>query len=180
MSRITGVSELDDVLLRVKAAKDRDEYDTTMRDLFAIAPNYIEEISRLYDSDTYHKQPLIWCLIGQTSKPAMKLFSKAINDKDQYTRWAASEALSRFKTLEASKLLVESLKDRSHLVKGIAVRSMSKFRNPDAIPQLEKISASKYLQNSAPGIVKDARKALQYCKNSPDKRMQTDLPTAVR
>ena len=137
-----------------------------MGDLFAIAPDYIAEISHLYDSDTYYRQPLVWCLIGQTSKPAMKLFSKAIKDKDQYTRWAACEALVKFRTLEASKLLVESLKDRSFLVKGVAVRSMSKFRNPDAIPQLEKISASKYLENNAPGIVRDAREALRYCKNA--------------
>lgn len=166
MNQITGIEGLDEVLNRLTAAKDRDEHDSIMGGLAAIAPQYAKEINQLYDTDAYHRFPLVWCLVGQTSSDAMEIFAKAIRDKDQYTRWAAAEALAKLKTPEASGLLVDALKDRSHLVKATAVRSMSKFRNPDAIPQLEKISASKYLRKNAPGITRDAKTALKACRNA--------------
>jgi HEAT repeat protein len=110
--------------------------------------------------------PLIWSLLGQTTTPAIELFSKAINDKDQYTRWAAATGLSGVGTRGASYLLVAALKDRSHLVKGAAVDAMLKFRDPAAVPQLKKIIESEYLQKNAPGIVSSARKALRVCNNA--------------
>ena len=110
--------------------------------------------------------PLIWCLIGHASHEAVQLFAKAIKDEDQYTRWAAAEALSKCRASDASALLVAALKDRSHLVKGTAVDAMAKFNDPAAIPQLKKITESKYLQRHAPGIVKSARKALRTCQRA--------------
>lgn len=166
MEHFTDIQELDDILSRLKKAQSRDEHDELMGELFEIAADHIEALDELYVSNTYYSMPLIWCLIGQTSTPAMALFSKAIKDKDQYTRWAAAEALSKFKTPGASTLLVAALKDRSHLVKGTAVGAMSSFRDPDAVPQLEKISASKYLQGTAPGIVSAARQALKVCRGA--------------
>lgn len=166
MGHFTGIKELDDILSRLKNVQSRDDHDDVMGELFDIAPHYIEALDDLYDSNTYYNMPLIWCLIGQTTIQAMALFSKAIKDKNQYTRWAAAEALSKFKTRGASKLLVAALKDRSHLVKGTAVDAMSKFRDADAVPQLEKISRSSYLRSNAPGIVISARKALKVCRGA--------------
>ena len=166
MEHFTGIQKLDDILARLKTVQSRDEHDNVMGELFKIAPDHIEALDELYDANTYYKMSLIWCLIGQTTRQAMALFAKAIRDKDHYTRWAAAEALSKFTTHEASTLLVTALKDRSHLVKGTAVNAMSTFCDPEAVSQLEKISRSKYLQSSAPGIVSAALKALEVCRGA--------------
>ena len=166
MDHYTGLPELDGILARLNKVRSRDEHDDVMDELFKIAPDHIEALDELYDANTYSSMPLIWCLIGQTTLPAMTLFAKAIKDKDQHTRWAAAEALAKFTTHEASTLLIAALKDRSHLVKGTAVNAMSTFRDPDAVPQLEKISRSKYLQGSAPGIASSALNALKRCRGA--------------
>lgn len=166
MAKFTGIIELDSLLTRLKLAQSRDEHDEVMGELSDIAPQHIEVLDELYDANIYYRMPLIWSLLGQTTTPAIELFSKAINDKDQYTRWAAATGLSGVGTREASYLLVAALKDRSHLVKGIAVDAMLKFRDPAAVPQLKKIIESEYLQKNAPGIVSSARKALRVCNNA--------------
>lgn len=139
-----------------------------MGELAEIAPQHIEALDALYDSNSYARMPLIWCLIGQTNRPAVELFTKAIKDKDQYVRWAAVTALSKCRNKTASSLLVSALKDRSHLVKTTAVDAMAlaRFQDPAAIPQLKKIIASSYLQRASPGIVKSAAKALRACQDS--------------
>ncbi|MGI9326027.1 MAG: HEAT repeat domain-containing protein [Pseudomonadales bacterium] len=166
MEPLTGIPQLDEVLSRLTSIQSRDEHDAVMEELFRIAPNHVEALNSLYDLGTYQNMSLVWCLIGQTSEQAMALFSKAIKDKDQYTRWAAAKALSEFRTRDASSLLVAALKDRSHLVKLTAVDAMSTFRDPQAVPQLEKICASKHLQKNAPGIVSSAKKALRICRRA--------------
>ncbi len=145
MAKFTGIIELDSTLTRLKLAQSRDEHDEVMGELSDIAPLHIEALDELYDSNIYYRMPLIWSLLGQTTTPAIALFSKAINDKDQYTRWAAATGLSGVRTRGASSLLVAALKDRSHLVKGVAVDAMLKFRDPAAVPQLKKIIESEYL-----------------------------------
>jgi len=166
MTDYTRIEELDIVLTRLKRARTRDEHDDMLAELGTIAPKYIDELDRLYDSNRYDRMPLIWCLIGETNGHTVRLFSKAIKDKDQYTRWAAAIALTKCRTRKASALLVAALKDRSHLVKHVAVDSMSIFRDPAAVSQLQKIVASKHLQKTAPGIVASARKALRVCSNA--------------
>lgn len=168
MDALTGIDELDRALRRVSEARSRDEAHEAICDLAEVAPRYIEALDVLYESNTYPRMPLIWCLIGQTSKPAFDLFSKAIKDRDQYTRWAAATALSRCRHRGASSLLVSALKDRSHLVKSKAVDAMAlaRFRDPAAIPQLKKIIASSYLQRVAPGMVRSAKKALRACQGA--------------
>lgn len=160
MTPLTGVGELDTILHRLATARSRDEYDDRLGELATIAPNYITELDSLFDAGTYPRMPLIWCLIGQDNRKARALFAKAMADKDQYTRWAAVNALSKCKSPDASARLVAALKDRSHLVKGTAVDTFVKVYNPDAIPQLKKIAASAYLRTTVPGIVESARKAL--------------------
>lgn len=168
MTRYTRIDLLNDILIRLENAESRDQHDEMMVELAQVAPKYIRELNRLYDTNTYYRMPLVSCLIGETSKPAKALFKKAIRDKDQYTRWAAANALTRCKGREASALLVTALKDRSHLVKGTAVNAMAlaRFRDPSALPQLTKIVKSKHLNRYAPGMVAAARKALRACQTN--------------
>lgn len=168
METFTGIKELDQALLCLSNAQSRDEIDETMGKLAKIAPPHIEALDALYESNSYARMPLIWCLIGQTNRPAVELFSRAIKDKDQYTRWAAATALSKCRNKEASSLLVSALKDRSHLVKFEAVNAMAlaRFQDPAAVPQLKKIIGSSYLQRVSPGMVKIAEKALRACLDS--------------
>lgn len=164
MTAPTGIAALDEVLAGLAAACTRDEHDDWTGELAKIAPRYLEEIDRLFDTATDHRMSLIWSLIGDTRPQAVALFEKAMVDKDQYTRWAAAKALARCSSAKASALLVAALKDRSYFVKGTAVDAMTRFRNPAAIPQLERIIASESLRRRAPGIVTSARRALAACR----------------
>lgn len=166
MPKYTGIDELDDVLGKMEAAGSRDKHDSCSDELAKIAPKYIPEIDVLFDSGTYYRMPLIWCLIGCSDPKAIDLFQKALADRDQYTRWAAVEALAMCGGSIPSRLLVAALKDRSHMVKGTAVRAMVKFRDADAVPQLKKIIASKHLNQAAPGIVESAKTALGLCQSA--------------
>ena len=168
MEALTGIKELDQALWRLSAAQSRDDADEKICELAEIAPRHIEALGALYETISYQRTSLVLCLIGQTNRRAVELFSKAIKDKDQYTRWAAARALSRCRNRDASSLLVSALKDRSHLVKHTAVEAMAlaRFQDPAAIPQLKRIIASSYLQRVAPGLVKSAEKALRVCQES--------------
>lgn len=166
MEGFTGIKRLDDVLNRHASARSREESENTLGELTQLAPCYIPEIRRLFDSNTYYRMPLVWCLIGQKSPDAVELFTMAIGDKNKYTRWAAAEALAKCSKADASPQLVKALKDRSHFVKGTAIDAMMRFRDPAAIPQLKKIIASRQLRQQVPGLVECARRALKRCENA--------------
>ena len=166
MEQLTGIKKLDDVLRRHASARSRDESDDTLGELSQLAPTYIPEIRRLFDSNSYSRMSLVWCLIGQKSAEAVDLFTVAINDKNKYTRWAAAEALAKCRKADASLHLVNAIKDRSHLVKGTAIDAMIKFRDPTAVPQLKKILASSQLKQQVPGLVARAQMALQRCEKA--------------
>ena len=161
----TGVAELDAAIERMGHAKDRDDHHQLLCSLSPIAARHIQEISVAFSTQGFPKFEVLWSLIGSTSLPAVDLFSRAIKDRDPYTRWAASEALAKCDSPLATDCLVAALKDRSTLVKGVAVAAMSRLKSRAAIKQLRKIVQSKHMQTHSPGIVKDAAAALATIEN---------------
>jgi len=162
----TDIKELDAVLERLNSARDRDEYHRILCDLAPIAKRYVDRISARFHEDDFPKFNITWALIGSCDESAVVLFCHAIKDSDKYVRWAASEALSKCECEMAVAALVNALKDRSTLVKGVAVSSMKRLKPRSAASQLEKIVQSKHLQTHSPGIVSDASIALARIRNA--------------
>lgn len=163
MLQKTGIRPIDDILRQLEQSKGRDEIEYTSGLLSLITPDYIDEIIANYDTYGFTNYFLVTSLRSQASAEAMPLFEKAIKDKNPDVREVAAQALSKYRTRKASKLLVAALKDRSSYVKFAAVTAMLKFRDPDAIPQLKKIIQSKHMQKHSSGTVDRARKALARC-----------------
>lgn len=163
---LTDIRELDAVLERFEHARDRDEHRRLLCELAPIASRHLERISMIFDNEGFPRFNITWALIGNCSEPAILLFCRAIRDSDKYVRWAASEALARCESAMAVAALVEALKDRSTLVKGVAVSSMKRSKPRSAVNQLKKIVKSPYLQTHSPGIVRDASVALERIQNA--------------
>ena len=161
----TGVSELDHALERLANARDRDEHHKLLGELAPIAAQHVETIALKFEHDSFPKFNTIWALIGQTDENVIELFCRALSDPDKYVRWAASEALARCNDSAAIQALVTALKDRSTLVKGVAVTAMKHLKPKTAVPQLKKIVQSKHLMKHSPGIVADANIALNLIEN---------------
>ncbi len=166
MESLTGQAKLDAVLHKVRSAKSRDQDEEARIELAQLVPDYLDEIITLYEAHRFDRHVLVWSLIGQTSNEAFDVFADAVTDKNQYVRWAAVIALRKIRRNEARKHLVNALKDRSHLVKFEAVQAMQGGKDPGAIPQLQKIVDSKYLQRTSPGMVAVAKKALTACRKN--------------
>ncbi|MDA7918269.1 HEAT repeat domain-containing protein [Mariniblastus sp.] len=161
----TGVEELDQALERLANARDRDEHHKLLGELAPIAAQHVETIALKFDDESFPKFNTIWALIGQSDDNVIELFCRALNDSDKYVRWAASEALAKCTNKMATDALVSALKDRSTLVKGVAVSAMKHLKPKTAVPQLKKIVQSKHLMKNSPGIVDDANSALALIEN---------------
>tara|TARA_B110000495_G_scaffold198568_1_gene210598 strand:- start:2374 stop:2871 length:498 start_codon:yes stop_codon:yes gene_type:complete len=156
----TGVDELDAALERLNHARDRDDHHRLLNELAPIASRYIDQIAAAFDAHDFPRFDVTWSLIGNCHDNAVALFCHALRDSDKYVRWAASEALSKCNDENAVLALISALKDRSTLVKGVAVTAMKRHKPQAAVSQLQKIANSKHMQKHSPGIVKDASTAL--------------------
>jgi len=163
---LTGVAELDAAIGRICYAKDRDEFHQHLCSLAPIANRHIDEINLAFTINGFPKFNVVWSLIGNKTVPAIALFCRAIKDNDHYTRWAASEALAKCDNSIATEALVAALKDRSTLVKGVAVAAMIRLKPKSAVSQLKKIVQSTHVQTHSPGIAKDAANALAQIKGN--------------
>ncbi|MBT5600352.1 MAG: HEAT repeat domain-containing protein [Planctomycetaceae bacterium] len=131
----------------------------------SVAAANIPTIVSNFKNSESPKLDAIWALIGQTGNDAIDLFCHAIKDVDKYVRWAASETLSKCSNQIATDALVSSLKDRSTLVKGVAVSAMKRQKPKTTVSQLTRIVKSQHLMNHLPGIVGDATEALRLITN---------------
>lgn len=154
-------SKLNDALIRLSAAKSRDESDSRLEELYPIAIENLEEFTRVYFERNYNPFPLVWIMQGVQQELAFKILKDAIKSKDQYVRWAAAEGLAKSQKEERIELLILCLKDRSHLVKGVAVTAMKNIRDKRAVPHLKHIVSQQSMQKNALGIVKDAMYAIE-------------------
>lgn len=163
---ITGIAELDTAIERVNTARDRDEYHRLLCELAPIAAKHVDLVSARFDDDNFPRFNITWALIGNCDDSAIEVFCRAIKDQDKFVRWAASEALAKCDKPRAVSALVDGLKDRSTLVKGVAVAVMKRLAPQSATVQLRKIVQSRHLQTHSPGIVADASIALNRIENS--------------
>jgi HEAT repeat protein len=163
--RSTDIAELGDALDALGTATSRDHYHELLGDLKPLVVTNLDAIAELFDNVDFPRFPVLWSLIGVTSSDAISLMSRGIADPDKYVRWAASEALAKCDTPESTDALVNALRDRSSLVKGVAVTAMKRLRPLPALPQLRKIAASRFQQTHSPGTVSAALTAIDLIEN---------------
>ncbi|TWT96459.1 HEAT repeat domain-containing protein [Neorhodopirellula pilleata] len=163
--RFTGIAELDDALNSLGTATSRDHYHELLGELRPLVVTHLDAIVESFDNVDFPRFPVLWSLIGVTSSDAITVMSRGIADPDKYARWAASEALAKCDTPESTDVLVNALRDRSSLVKGVAVTAMKRLRPLSALPQLRKIAGSRFQQTHSPGTVTAALTAIELIEN---------------
>jgi HEAT repeat protein len=153
--------KLNAALIKLAEAKSRDESDARLNELYPIAIENLRDFASAYFDGSYNRFPLVWIMQGVQDDLAFEILKDAIKDRDQYIRWAAAEGLAKSHKKERIELLIMCLKDRSHLVKGVAVGAMKGIKDKRAIPLLKHIVSLKSMQENAPGIVRDALQVLE-------------------
>ena len=105
----------------------------------------------------------VWCLQGLTNDRVIALFRHALKHKNQYVRWAAVEGLKHCTDRKLLPVFIRALRDRSHVVKGVAVDWLTTHGDSTAIEPLERLLGLPSMIKNSPGTVARARKAIILC-----------------
>lgn len=157
----SNIKEIDLALRSLAQSSSRDEHDERLGALARLAVEHPNEIISLYHAGAFDQFSLVWCLHGQSSNAVIDMFHDALNHSNPYVRWAAAECIDQSGRSDQAALFVDALKDRSHLVKGVAVKYLKRFGDASALPGLTHLAGLKSLQSHSPGIVKTAEEAIK-------------------
>lgn len=98
------------------------------------------------------RDEVYWALREAENETSLDVLIDGLTDNDMWTRWAALESLIQRKSKRAAKSILGRLRDRSRLIKFsviYAMKSQQWLRMPDALPDLKRIQASRWIQREA-------------------------------
>ena len=104
---------------------------------------------------------LVWCLQGLTQDAVIELFKEALQHKDHYVRWAAVEGLKHSSRRSLIPIFIAALKDRTDMVKLVAVEWLKAHGDASAIGPLVRLSKLPSMIKNSSGTVKQAEKAVR-------------------
>ena len=161
MGQYSDIDEIDFALGSLAQSHSRDQYEERLAALARLAVEHPNEIIALYHAGAFDQMPLVWCLQGQSSNAVIDLFHEALKHSNQYVRWAAAEGIDRSGRRDQVAVFVEALKDRSHLVRGVAVGYLKRHGDASALPGLTYLAGLKSMRRNSPGTVKTAEEAIK-------------------
>lgn len=159
------VSAVQQALSKFRKAKSVDEGDDYSDELARAARQSLSEVIDLFYTTQDDTFALVWCLQGLTNNRVIDLYKHALKHKDPYVRWAAVEGLKHSSHRELIPVFIAALKDRSHLVKAVAVDWLTSHGDSTAIDPLERISKLPSMIKTSPGIVKQAKEAVSLLRS---------------
>jgi HEAT repeat protein len=161
MGQYSDIDEIDLALRSLAQSRSRDQYEERLAALARLAVEHSNEIISLYHAGAFDQMPLVWCLQGQSSNAVIDLFHEALKHSNPYVRWAAAEGIDKSGRRDQAAVFVEALKDRSHLVKGVAVGYLKRHGDASALPGLTHLAGLKSMRSNGPGTVKAAEEAIK-------------------
>jgi HEAT repeat protein len=165
MGQYSDIDKLDLALRSLAQSRSRDQYEERLAALARLAVEHSHEIIALYHAGAFDPMPLVWCLQGQSSHAVMDLFYEALKHRNPYVRWAAAAGIDKSGRSDQAAVFVEALKDRSHLVKGVALGYLKQHGDVSALPGLTHLAGLKSLRSTSPGTVKTAEEAIKAIRN---------------
>jgi len=137
----------------------------TISDVFCeFARKYSDALIDRFATGDIEEFQTFWALGYAEGQRSIDILLAGLKSKAQYSRWAAAESLIRRKSKQAIPALIERLNDRSSIVKTTilqAMKSNKRYRLPEALPALRRISSSKSNQKHSPGSVKTAEELVK-------------------
>jgi hypothetical protein len=161
MGQYSDVDAIDLALRSLAQSHSRDHYEERLAALARLAVEYPNDIMALYHAGAFDHMSLVWCLQGQSSNAVMDLFHEALKHSNPYVRWAAAEGIDKSGRRDQAAVFVEAIKDRSHLVKGVAVEYLKRHGDASALPGLMHLAGLKSMRRNSPGTVKTAEEAIK-------------------
>jgi HEAT repeat protein len=144
----------------MRQARSVDAGDDAADELARAARANLAEVLALLRTSRADTVALVWCLQGQTSDAVLDVLLEAVKHRDGQVRWAAVEGLKHFTGPAHIPVFVKALRDRSHLVKGVAVEWLARHGDARAIAPLEQLIALPSMIRTSPGMVEEARRAI--------------------
>jgi len=138
-----------------------DEGDDYADELARAARKNVKEVIDLYHTTKSDAFMLVWCLQGLTDIAVIDLYKEALTHKDHYIRWAAIEGLKHSSRRALIPIFIAALKDRSDMVKGVAVEWLKSHGDVSAIGPLVRLSKLPSMTKNSSGTVNQAEKAVR-------------------
>jgi hypothetical protein len=161
------MSAVQRTLLKMRRARSVDEGDDCMDELGTLARQDPQEVIGHYHSTRKNAFALIWCLQGMTSDDVIAVARHALRRRDGHVSWAAAEVLKHSARRELIPDFIAALKDRSSMVKGVAVEWLTLHGDASAIGPLEHLSHLPQMIRHSPGTVKAAKAAIRRLRQAP-------------
>jgi len=131
----------------------RDVAEALAAVLHAIARRDPRSLIEVLRRDEVPADPHLVLVVGALADaPADRVFdavADALRHRNPWVRWSAAESLVRLRTRKAAPLLVEALRDRSHMVQFVAVEAMRRrrsLRSVAAIDPLRRIVRNRQIE----------------------------------
>ena len=160
VDRYSVDERIDAALAGLGAAGTRDEYEHWLSRLAQAARAKPDEIISIFRRGGFEPIPLVWCLHGHASPIVTCFFSELLAHRDQYVRWAAAEGLVASGRSNFEPQFIAALRDRSDLVKGVAVYYLRRHGSRRSLPALRHVLTLKGLSKRSPGILSEAKAAI--------------------
>jgi hypothetical protein len=154
-------TQVEKALAKVRRATSVDAGDDALDILASLAKHRTDEIISLYYSRPKDAFILVWCLRAVHSPEVTEVYKDAIGSKEWNVRWAAIEGLKASRDPALTPLFIRSLRDRSDLVRTVAVAWVSAHGDETAIAPLKHLLSLPSFRRNSPGLVKDVEKALE-------------------
>jgi HEAT repeats len=161
MGEYSDIDEIDLTLRSLAQSRSRDQYEEQLAELARQAVEHTHEIIALYQAGVFDQMSLVWCLHGQSSNAVIDLFHEALKHSNPYVRWAAAEGIEQSGRSDQAAVFVDALKDRSHLVKSVAVRYLKRHGDASALHGLTHLAGLKSMRSNQSGTVKTAEEAIK-------------------
>lgn len=159
------MTPIQQVLAKLRRAKSVEEGDNLSDELAGLARQDLAEVIHLYHTTQTDTFALVWCLQGLTDELAREVCTHALQHKDANVRWAAIEGLKHFTDPALIPVFITALKDRSHMVKGVAVEWLKQNGDASAITPLVHLTTRPIMIKNSPGTVKQAKEAIAILRS---------------
>ncbi|HEY3330282.1 MAG TPA: HEAT repeat domain-containing protein [Capsulimonadaceae bacterium] len=140
-----GSEALPYVIDALRQANSREMIDNATSVLSRMGEPAVEPLIELLEEGEWPVSIFgVFATIGY--RGAIPLLIAALDDKSNWTRWSAAEALIKLPSPDAIDALIRRLKDRDSLVRYAAVQALASIGDPIAVPSLTKMLVKKSLK----------------------------------
>ena len=130
--------------------------------LKSLADLYPEELIRIFKDGLFTDSVIVFALRGQVSDAVVGFLRDALLHHERWAiRYAAAVALSGLEDVDSVDVFIEALKDADNLVRFCAAEYLELHGDERALHGLKELLTDVCLQQSSPGLISLATRAIR-------------------